>query len=89
VFGTSSRWIPALFLAGALVSQGLSNVSRFLHSDFQFFAGMRRLMSLFFDSIVDDTPVPIPYRDILRISQLMDEIFRQVREQTLAAQGTP
>jgi predicted dehydrogenase len=83
------RLVPPFELAGALVSQGLSNVSRFLHSDFQFFAGMRRLMSLFFDSIVDDTPVPIPYRDILRISQLMDEIFRQVREQTLAAQGTP
>jgi hypothetical protein len=44
-------------------------------------------MSLFFDSIVDDGPVPIAYRDILRISQMMDEIFRQVRVQNPVTEG--
>jgi hypothetical protein len=44
-------------------------------------------MSLFFDSIVNDGPAPISHRDILRISWMMDEIFRQVRAQSPAAGG--
>jgi predicted dehydrogenase len=81
------RLVPPFEQAGALVGQGLSNIGHFLRSDFQYFAGMRHLMSLFFDSIVDDGPVPIAYRDILRISQMMDEIFRQVRLQNPVTEG--
>jgi hypothetical protein len=44
-------------------------------------------MSLFFDSIVDNGPVPIAYRDILRISNMMDEIFRQVSAQGPVGEG--
>ena len=81
------RLLPPFEHASALVGQGLSNLGRFLRSDFQYFAGMRHLMSLFFDSIVDDGPVPIAYRDILRISRMMDEIFCQVRAQGTAGEG--
>ena len=81
------RLVPPFEQASALVGQGLSNIGRFLRSDFQFFAGMRRLMSLFFDSIVDNGPVPIAYRDILRISNMMDEIFRQVSAQGPVGEG--
>jgi predicted dehydrogenase len=81
------RLVPPFEQASALVGQGLSNIGRFLRSDFQYFAGMRRLMSLFFDSIIDDGPVPIAYRDILRIANMMDEIFRQVRGQSPAGEG--
>jgi len=49
---------------------------------------MRHLMSLFFDSIAHDGPLPISYRDILRITNMMDEIFRQVRAQGAAAEGS-
>jgi hypothetical protein len=79
--------VPPFEQASALVGQGLSNIGHFLRSDFQFFAGMRRLMSLFFDSIVDNGPVPIAYRDILRISNMMDEIFRQVSAQGPVGEG--
>ena len=58
--------------------QAAKNVREFSGSRFQFFAGMNRLMSLFYDSILHDTPVPIPYTEILRVSQIMDEIFAQV-----------
>ncbi|MGA7744250.1 MAG: Gfo/Idh/MocA family oxidoreductase [Polyangia bacterium] len=82
------RLLPPFEQAGALVGQGWSNLGRFLHSDFQYFAGMRHLMSLFFDSIAHDGPLPISYRDILRITNMMDEIFRQVRAQGAAAEGS-
>jgi predicted dehydrogenase len=81
------RLVPPFEQASALVGQGLSNLGRFLRSDFQYFAGLRNLMSLFFDSIVNDGPAPISHRDILRISWMMDEIFRQVRAQSPAAGG--
>jgi len=76
------RLAPPFSQAAGLVGQGLSNLRRFLRSDFQYFAGMRTLMSRFFESIIIDGPVPIPYRDILRISSMMDEIFKQVRAQS-------
>ncbi|HEX7597344.1 MAG TPA: Gfo/Idh/MocA family oxidoreductase [Polyangia bacterium] len=75
------RLLPPFEQAVALAGQGFSNLGRFVHSDFQYFAGMRTLMSRFFESIAHDSAVPIAYRDILRVSQMMDEIFRQVRGQ--------
>ncbi len=54
------------------------NVVRFARSEFQFFAGLERLMALYYDSILKDTPPPIPYRDILRLSAWIDEIIAQV-----------
>ena len=45
------RLLPPFEHASALVGQGLSNLGRFLRSDFQYFAGMRHLMSLFFEGL--------------------------------------
>jgi len=36
-------------------------------------------LTAFYDSIIHDTPVPIPHAEMLRISAMMDEIFEQVR----------
>jgi predicted dehydrogenase len=55
-----------------------NNVREFTGSRFHFFAGMNRLLSLFYESILHDTPVPIPYPEILRVSRIMDEISAQV-----------
>jgi hypothetical protein len=33
---------------------------------------------LFYESILQDGPVPIPYGEILRVSEIMDEISAQV-----------
>jgi hypothetical protein len=52
-------------------------MKRFVRADFHYFAGLGRLISLFYDSIVRDAAPPIPYRDILRISAMMDDIFSQ------------
>ena len=39
---------------------------------------MRCLIEMFYRSILDETPPPIPYREILLTAGIMDEIFRQV-----------
>ena len=54
------------------------NAVRFARSEFQFFAGLERLMALFYDSILNETPPPIAYRDILRVSEWIDEIISQI-----------
>jgi predicted dehydrogenase len=58
--------------------QATHNVREFGGSRFHYFAGMNRLISLFYDSILHDTKVPIPYPEILRVSEIMDEISAQV-----------
>jgi predicted dehydrogenase len=77
--GAIGRLLPPFQQARQYVRQGWANVQRFKRYDFHYFAGLNRLISLFYDSVLQDTGVPITYRDILRISAMMDEIFRQVR----------
>jgi len=72
------RLAPAFLQGASYLRQGAKNLSRFAKSDFHFFSGLNRLMTMFYDSIETDGPPPISYRDILRISWMMDEIFRQV-----------
>jgi predicted dehydrogenase len=79
--GAIGRLMPAFSLAKRHFKQGLGNVRRFARADFQFFAGLNRLLSLYYDSILNDTEPPIAYGEMLRISAIMDEIFRQVDQQ--------
>lgn len=81
VFG---RLAPPFLAAGNLARAGACNVWRFLRADFQYFAGLRTLMTRFYESILHSSPAPIPARDIQRIARLMDEIFRQVRAEKTA-----
>jgi predicted dehydrogenase len=74
------RLLPPFQQAWQYFREGHRNLKRFRHYDFHFFAGLNRLISLYYDSILNETPPPISYRDILRISVMMDEIFRQVEE---------
>jgi predicted dehydrogenase len=72
------RLLPLFKSSWQSLQQATHNAREFAGSRFQFFAGMNRLLSLFYESIVRDTPVPIPYVEILRVSQIMDEITKQV-----------
>jgi hypothetical protein len=47
---------------------------RRLYQDF----GMKELIARFYQSVRTDAPVPIPYREIILTSRIMEEIFRQV-----------
>ena len=76
--GALSRAMLPFDQARQQVRAGFRNVVRFVRSDFHYFAGLRRLIALFYASIVNDAPPPIPYRDILRISAMTEEIIRQL-----------
>jgi predicted dehydrogenase len=58
-----------------------TNLRTFWARDFQMKAGMKFLIESFYQSIVEDSAVPIPYREILLTTRLMDTIFRQLDEQ--------
>ncbi len=54
------------------------NMRQFTHNDFHMDYGMRKLMELFYQGIVENTPDPIPTAEILRTSRIMDAIFAQM-----------
>ena len=54
------------------------NVRLFLANDFHMDSGKKELIAAFYRSIIDGTPVPIPYNQILTTARLMDSIFEQV-----------
>ncbi len=72
------RLFPAFLTAKDYLGQGFRNVGRFRRARFHFFDGMRTLLTEFYRSIEENTPPPIPYEEILRVSSLMDRIFEQV-----------
>jgi predicted dehydrogenase len=64
------------YMAGAFRNMGL-----FLARDFHMKAGMKHLIERFYRSITAQTPVPIPYREILLTATIMDKIFAQLDAQ--------
>jgi predicted dehydrogenase len=55
-----------------------ANVRRFMASDFHMDYGFHQLFSRFYRAIQDGDALPIPYREILLTSRIMDEIFDQI-----------
>jgi predicted dehydrogenase len=74
----ADKFIPPLSLASQLLGNLRTNVRSFLGRDFHMKAGMKCLIESFYDSIVRDAPVPIPYREILLTAKIMDHIFDQL-----------
>ena len=72
------RLVPPFSQGWRHIRQGLRNAKMFARNEYHYFSGMNRLISLFYDSILNGAPVPIAYSEILRVSSLMDEIFAQV-----------
>jgi predicted dehydrogenase len=54
------------------------NAKLFLKNDFHMKAGLKNLIESFYRSIVDNSPPPISYREILLTTRIMDAIFGQV-----------
>jgi len=75
----AERFIPPLIFAKQYIGNLADNLSLFLGREFHFKAGMIFLIGEFYRSITEDSSLPIPYHEILRTSNIMDEIFRQVK----------
>ena len=71
-------FIPPILTAGQQVGNWYGNLSLFLKREFHMDSGMKFLIESFYRSIQNDGPVPIPYREIILTTKIMDRIFEQV-----------
>jgi predicted dehydrogenase len=55
----------------------IGNVRKFLRFDLHMDAGMKSLIETFYKSIAEGSAPPIPYREILLVARIMDDIFSQ------------
>ncbi len=74
------KFIPPVTMAGQHLGNLFTNLGTFLARDFHMKSGMKYLIESFYRSIVDGTPPPIPYREILLTARIMDAIFAQLAE---------
>jgi predicted dehydrogenase len=80
----AEKFVPPITLARQYCRNLTTNLRTFLRNDFHMKAGMKCLIEEFYRSITEDTPPPIPYREILLTSRIMERIFEQLNQQSLA-----
>jgi len=73
------KFLPPLEFAQQYVRNSWLNVRAFLGRDFHMKSGMKHLIESFYDCIEGRAEAPIPYREILATSQIMDQIFSQLQ----------
>jgi hypothetical protein len=83
------KFVPPVQLAKQGLSNAMTNVGRFLKRDFHMKSGMKFLIESFYQSIVNDSPVPIPYREIILTAHIMEQIFGQLRASVGAEVAAP
>ena len=71
----AEKFVPPIVLAGQYLRNVSVNMQTFLGNDFHMKSGLKFLIEAFYRSIVDGTPEPIPYREILLTSRIMESIF--------------
>ena len=74
----ADKFIPPLSFAKQHLGNLVENARLFLAKDFHMESGMKYLIESFYRSIRQGEPLPIPYREILLVSRIMDSIFEQL-----------
>jgi predicted dehydrogenase len=74
-----NKFIPLNYFAREYRKSMFTNARLFLKNDFHMKEGMRRLIELFYSSIVNNTQPPIPYKEILLTTRIMDQAFAQMK----------
>ena len=74
----ADKFIPPLSFAKQHLKNLGANVKLLLSNDFHMDSGMKYLIECFYCSIRHNMPLPISYREILLVSTMMDDIFRQL-----------
>ena len=72
------KFLPPVLLAEQYLGNLTGNLGVFLRRDFHMKSGMKFLIESFYQSIIEGAPVPIPYREILLTTRIMDTIFAQL-----------
>jgi predicted dehydrogenase len=74
----AEKFVPPVNFARQYLGNLRTNLRCFLARDFHMKSGMKCLIEAFYQSIVNDGPVPIPYREIVLTAKIMDAIFLQL-----------
>jgi predicted dehydrogenase len=80
----AEKFVPPVFLAGQYLRNVSVNLQTFLANDFHMKSGLKFLIESFYRSIIDGTPEPIPYREILLSARIMEAIFKDLGSSTVA-----
>ncbi len=74
----AEKFVPQVELAEQHLVNLTRNLNLFLARDLHMKAGMKYLIEAFYRSIVQGTPLPIPYLEIVLTARIMDSIFEQL-----------
>jgi predicted dehydrogenase len=72
------KFVPPVQMAKQHFENLITNAKLFMANDFHMDAGMKYLIESFYRSTRENTPLPIPYREILLTARIMDEVFQQL-----------
>ena len=73
-----NQFIPPFVDGRQFVANGCRNIRRFLRRDFHAESGIHFLIGSFYRSLAENTPLPVPYRDILITSRIIDLTLEQL-----------
>jgi predicted dehydrogenase len=84
-------FLPPFSYAKQYVENFGGNFRKFIRKDFHLpnDAGLKTLIESFYNSVLNDAPLPISYREILLTSKIMDDIFHQLKNQRILQQDHP
>jgi len=77
----AEHFVPPVLMAQQYLGNLATNLTTFLNRDFHMKAGMKHLIESFYRSIMEGTPLPITYREIVLTARIMDTIFAQLDRQ--------
>jgi predicted dehydrogenase len=72
-----------------LAADGRRNLRRLFTKELHALSGVYTLTRLFYRSVTEGAPVPIPYGDIVRTAQIMDDVFAQVSRVSAGTRREP
>ncbi len=78
----AEKFVPPVQFAAQYLRNLRENFAKFRARDFHMKSGMKYLIEEFYRSIVQGTPLPISYREILLTAKIMDDIFAQLNANT-------
>jgi len=84
----ADHFLPPVLFAKQNVRNLATNFRLFLGRDFHMDSGLKYLIESFYNSIRNETPVPIPYREILLTARIMEAIFDQLNADESQSRST-
>jgi predicted dehydrogenase len=78
----AEKFVPPLDAAKQNLGNVATNLETFLENDFHMKAGMKSLIESFYECIRQNSPPPIPYREISLTAKIMESIFKQLEKQS-------